>query len=111
MTLQDPPPLFDPRAEPCGRFGDGSDELRHLAVLEHRRECHRVPERRAVLAVVEDRDRHVVALLDALAQLLHGLRVRRRALEEAAVLAYHFVDGIPRRIQEGFGRVDDGVVL
>mmetsp|Transcript_40837 Transcript_40837/g.127905 ORF Transcript_40837/g.127905 Transcript_40837/m.127905 type:complete len:357 (-) Transcript_40837:397-1467(-) len=75
-----------------------------------RRDKELVPERRAVLPVVEEADAHVALLLNGVADHLHRALVGARALQEAAVAAEDLIHGVARELREARRCEDDGVV-
>ena len=87
------------------------EEVEELAVLaEDRADEQRVPERRAVLAVVEDLDRDRPRLGQGLLDLADGAAVGERALEEAAVPAVDLFAAVAREVEKGAVGEGDGVV-
>ncbi len=75
---------------PRGDVGLDADEVSDLARrVAYRRDGQPVPERRAVLAVVQDFDDALAGFGERGADLRHRRRIGLRALEESAVPAHH----------------------
>lgn len=72
-----------------------SNDKRHQAiVISHGRNLHVVPERSAVLAIVEERGMHFDAVFDAVAQPSHLDWVRVFALQKTTVASQDLGDGV-----------------
>jgi hypothetical protein len=81
-----------------------------VIAVDDLRDRERVPERRAVLAVVEQLRAHRVTALERLAQPPHRGAVGARALKEPAVAADDLAGRVPGHPLEGGVNPDQGVV-
>lgn len=103
-------------------LGDGRSVLvRHLALhsdkvgdvavgIAERGNEELIPKGSAVYAVIEQANRHVVALFDGLADAFDCLGVGLGALEEAAIAAQNLVERVTRKVEETLRRIHDGIV-
>mmetsp|Transcript_3149 Transcript_3149/g.6183 ORF Transcript_3149/g.6183 Transcript_3149/m.6183 type:complete len:400 (+) Transcript_3149:215-1414(+) len=85
-------------------------EPHRAVVVKHGGDGEHVPEGGAVLAVVEQAHGALARGANGVADLLHGARVRLRALQEAAVAAQHLLAAVPREVEEVVRGKHDGVV-
>mmetsp|Transcript_6595 Transcript_6595/g.19461 ORF Transcript_6595/g.19461 Transcript_6595/m.19461 type:complete len:293 (-) Transcript_6595:1266-2144(-) len=69
-----------------------------------------VPEGGAVNAVVEQADAHVGPVLDGASNLLDGLGIRLRTLQETAIPTEDLVECVASEVEEALGRVHDWIV-
>ena len=87
------------------------EEIAQLARgIEHRRDEQRIPEGRAVLAVIQQLDVAVALLADGVADLGDVLLASVGSLQEAAIATQHLVQGITCGTQEGLVGKDDRVI-
>ena len=101
------PPQAVLRLAPCGHVGLDADEMGDLAgVVPHGGDGQAVPERRAVLAAVEDLDGAVAAGDQGVADLLHGLRVGVIPLQELAVAVQRLLGRVAGQALEALVDVD-----
>jgi hypothetical protein len=69
-----------------------------------------IPKRRAVDAIVQKTDAHVIALFNRLADAFHGLGVRFRTLQKATIASENLIERIARQVQKALTGIDNGIV-
>ena len=88
-----------------------SNHKRHQAiVISHGRDLHVVPERRAVLAIVEERGVHLDAVFDAVAQPSDLDWVCVFSLQEATIASQDLCDRVACQLLKAWRGVDYGVI-
>ena len=108
-------PIRGSRTSACFTFrqatdrdvGLDADEMRDLArPVPDGRDRQAVPERRPVLAVIQNLDQAFATLREGRPDLRYGRRVGLRALQESAVAAQHVPDRIAGHVLEALVDVD-----
>ena len=103
--------LLIARAHASAHVDEREREIGRLAVaIGDRRERQLGPERRAALGVAQQRDPAVLAGDHRRADLLRGVRVGGRSLQQRAVLAAHLVGGVAGEPLERAVRVDERAI-
>ena len=69
-----------------------------------------IPKGRSVDTVIQQTDRHVIALFNGLANAFDRLGVRLGALEEAAIAAENLVEAVASQVEETLTGIDNGIV-
>lgn len=92
-------------------FALNTDKVGHIAIgITQGGNKELIPKGGTIDTIIEQTNRHVIALFDGLADTFDRLGVGFGALQKATVTSQNLIQGVSRKIEETLTRVHNGIV-